>query len=408
MIITFLYDLILCFALLLSFPKLFFDFLVKRKYRKSLGYRIAPTPPKKLKKPLIWLHAVSVGEVKALSTLIPHIRRTYPDVYIYVTTVTETGQQEAKKSCIVDGLGYLPLDFSWIMKRFVRRLNPFLLVLVEGDYWFNLINEIKKVKGKIVVVNGKLSEKSMKRFLTFSFFSRLIFHSIDYFCLQGESYFESFLKLWICLKKLKITGNLKFDVPFPELGDLEELKRRFDIQPKDRVITLGSTHKGEEELLYKSLIPALIDPHLKILICPRHSERFTEVKNLINHPQIYIVDQMGILPKCYSLSYLAIIGGSFVKKVGGNNIFEPAKMGIPTLYGPYMYKQVDLDRELNESGAGMKVKESDLLERVLELLNDPELHLQMTKKGKCLAHKLIGASSRTWNELVSNISLEKN
>ncbi|MDN3508708.1 MAG: 3-deoxy-D-manno-octulosonic acid transferase [Candidatus Neptunochlamydia sp.] len=405
-----LYDTVLYLLLVISFPRLLYDYLFRGKYRKSLTARILPVLPKVTKKPVIWLHAVSMGETKALSTLVPHIRKTYPEAFIYVTTISETGHEEAKKKISdADAVGYLPLDFSWIIKSFIRKLNPSLLVLVEGDYWFNLIKEAKCQEVKIVVVNGKLSEKSLKRYLAVRFFSRQIFSSIDHFCIQGESYLERFLKLGIRLENLTITGNLKFDIPGEKKEDLEELKKRFNLKPKDRVITLGSTHQREEELLYKSLIPALtMDPHLKVLMIPRHPERFSRVKNLIHHPQITIVDQMGILSKCYRLSHIAIVGGSFIKGVGGHDIFEPAKMGIPTLYGPYMYKQMDLDRGMTESGAGIKITQPHLLETVEKLLNDSKFHFEMGEKGKHFAHKVMGASFRTWKEITSNISLEKN
>lgn len=407
---TFIYDFSLYLLLVVAFPKLLINYLFKGKYRKSLFARLCPEVPKGIKKPLIWLHAVSMGEAKALSTLIPHVRKTYPDAYIYVTTITETGQAEAQRKILeADAIGYLPLDFSWIIKGFIRKLNPDLLILVEGDYWFNMIKEVEKQGAKIVVVNGKLSEKSMKRYLAARFLSRPIFSAINHFCIQGESYLERFLKLGIRPENLTITGNLKFDIPGEEQEGLEELQKSFNIKPKDRVITLGSTHEGEEELLYKSLIPALtMDPNLKILIVPRHPERFARVKNLIHHPQITIVDQMGILPKCYRLSHLAIVGGSFIKGVGGHDIFEPAKIGIPTLYGPYMHKQVDLDRGMVESGGGVKVTQPHLLEIVEKLLNDSKFHFEMGEKGKHYAHKVMGASFRTWKEINSNISLEKN
>ncbi len=402
-----LYDLALYFLLILFFPKLLIDYIFKGKYRKSLFARLHPAVPKGIKDPVIWLHAVSMGETKALSTLVPHIRKTHPDAFIYVTTVTETGQEQAKKSIPeADGIGYLLLDFSWIIKPFVREIKPALLILVEGDYWFNLMREVKKEGGKIVVVNGKLSEKSMKRYLATRSFSRLLFKSVDYFCIQGESYMERFLKLGIRPEKLTITGNLKFDIPGAKLDELDEFRKELKLKPTDRVITLGSTHEGEEELLYKSLIPALsLDPNLKVLIVPRHPERFARVKNLIHHPQIRVVDQMGVLPKCYRLSHLAIVGGSFVKGIGGHDIFEPAKIGIPTLYGPYMHKQVNLDRGMTHAGAAMKVAQPHLIEAVEKLLNDNKFAFEMGEKGKHFAHKVMGASFRTWKEINSNIFL---
>jgi|JI10StandDraft_1071094.scaffolds.fasta_scaffold05427_3 3-deoxy-D-manno-octulosonic-acid transferase len=395
---TLLYDLALCLLLILSLPKLLFDYLFRKKYRKSFIERVIPKVPKNTKKPLIWLHAVSMGETKALSTLVPHVRKGYPDAFIYVTTVTETGQEEAKKRIPdADAFAFLPLDFSWIIKRFVRKLRPRLLILVEGDFWFNLMKEVKKQGGKIVVVNGKLSEKSLKRYLAVRFFSRPLFLGVDHYCLQGESYLERFLKLGIEGEKLTVTGNLKFDIPPPEFADLEPLKKRYNIQEKDRVITLGSTHEGEETLLYEALIPALtMDPKIKILIVPRHPERFAKVKELIHHPQIQIVDEMGVLPACYKLSTLAIVGGSFVKDVGGHDIFEPAKLGIPTLYGPYMFRQVDLDKGLTQAGAGISVELVHLFEVVEKLLNDPNTCVLMGEKGRHYAQKVMGASFRTW------------
>lgn len=395
---TLLYDLALCFLLILSFPKLLFDYLFRKKYRKSLFERVIPKVPKNIKTPLIWLHAVSIGETKALSTLVPHVRKGYPHAFIYVTTVTETGQEEAKKRIPdADSVAFLPLDFSWIIKGFVRKLRPDLLILVEGDFWFNLMKEVKKQGGKIVVVNGKLSEKSLKRYLAIRFFSCPIFQGVDHYCLQGESYLERFLKLGIQREKLTVTGNLKFDIPPPETADLESLKKRYNIQGEDRIITLGSTHEGEETLLCEALIPALkMDPKIKVLIVPRHPERFAKVKECIHHPQIQIVDEMGVLPACYKLSTLAIVGGSFVKHVGGHDIFEPAKLGIPTLYGPYMFRQVDLDKGLTQAGAGISLDIAHLFEAVEKILSDPDTCVSMGEKGKHYAQKVMGASFRTW------------
>ena len=151
----FLYDAALFALLLFFFPKLLIDFLVKKKYRKSLKLRLKPKAPGGGDKEVIWLHAVSMGETKALSTLVPHIRKSHPDAFIFVTTVTETGQEQAKRSIPdADAIHFLPLDFSWIIKAFVQTLRPNLLILVEGDYWLNLMTEVKKCGGHIVVVNG--------------------------------------------------------------------------------------------------------------------------------------------------------------------------------------------------------------------------------------------------------------
>ncbi len=398
--IRFFYDLALFVLLAFFSPNFFF----KKKYRKSLAARLKGSAPQEDKKPVIWLHGVSVGETKALSTLLPHIRRSHPDAFIFVTTVTETGQDEAKNSLSeADAIHYLPFDFSWIINPFVRILKPRLLILVEGDYWLNLLTAVKKGGGKIVVANGKLSEKSLKRYLSFPSFSRPLFATIDHFCLQGETYLERFLKLGISPEKLTITGNLKFDILAKPGKNLS-----LPLEEGDKVITLGSTHEGEEILLFKQLAPFLDkDPHLKVLVVPRHPERFKRVKSMINHPQVTVIDQMGVLPACYALSHLAIVGGSFVRGVGGHDIFEPAKMGIPTLFGPHMHTQVELDRALTQAGAGAKVDAAQLSAMVEKLLNDSKLHTEMGKRGKAFAQKAFGAAFRTWNLINNNISLEE-
>jgi len=398
----FFYDLSLFTLLIFFFPKVMVDFFIRGKYRKSLLARIHPKLPKNKKEPVIWLHGVSMGETRALSTLVPYIRKAHPDAFIFVTTVTETGQEQAKK-CIPDAnaIQYLPLDFSWIIRSFVQMLKPKLLILVEGDYWYNLMREVKQTGGSIVVVNGKMSEKSMKRYLFFKSLSHSLFSSIDLFCLQSESYLSRFLRLGIPPEKTVITGNLKFDIPPPELSGLPAFKNELQIKDDDIVITLGSTHEGEEELLIKALLPLQkAYPNLKVLLVPRHPERFSKVKQLaINYPHVTLIDKMGILPQCYRLSDLAIVGGSFVRGIGGHDIFEPIKMGVPTLFGPFMHKQKDLTQLVISSGSGKMLPLESLLPTIEELLSNRKLCHEMSEKGKYCAQKAMGSAFRTWKEV---------
>ncbi|NGX51046.1 MAG: 3-deoxy-D-manno-octulosonic acid transferase, partial [Chlamydiae bacterium] len=318
MIKRFFYDISLLLLLLLYLPKLIVDFFVFGKYRKSLFARIKSERIENKKKPVVWLHAVSMGETKALSTLLPHIRKAHPGAFIFVTTVTVTGQEQAKRSLPdADAIHYLPLDFSWTIRSLVRMIRPKLLILVEGDYWYNLMREVKRGGGSIVVVNGKMSEKSVNRYLFFRPLSRSLFSMIDHFCLQGESYIERFLKLGIPPEKITITGNLKFDIPAPSIVNLAPLKKESDL-----LITLGSTHEGEEEQLLKIISPFQREyPQLKVVVVPRHPERFQRVRELLAaFPQATLIDKMGVLPECYRISDLAIVGGSFVRGVGGHDV----------------------------------------------------------------------------------------
>jgi len=404
MIRSSLYDLFFGIVVLCSLPKLSIEYFFRGKYRASLSARIRPRIPEKLKKPLIWLHGVSVGEIKALSTLVPHIKKAYPDAFIFITTVTETGGGQANKSVPdADAIQYLPLDFSWIIGPFVQALRPKLLILVEGDYWYNLMREVKNCGGSIVVVNGKISERSVKRYLLFSAFSHHLFSLIDYFCLQSEDHLSSFLKLGVSLKKSFVTGNLKFDIPSLSLSesDCRAYKRDLGIAEGDVVVTLGSTHEGEESPLlniFRSLQRRL--PNLKVLLLPRHPERFSRVGRLVAHyPRVILVDRMGVLPKCYCISDLAVVGGSFVKGVGGHDIFEPMKMGVPTLFGPFMHNQRELVRLVTESGAGRSVPLEALHATLEELLSNAHLLHIMGEKGRRCAQTVMGSALRTWGKI---------
>jgi 3-deoxy-D-manno-octulosonic-acid transferase len=405
-LIPFFYDGLLFLFALFLFPKIFYEYLFRKKYQKR--FRAKP-PPLPKKRPVIWLHAVSLGEMKALATLAPFIRNAHPDAFILVSSVTETGQEEARKRVQeADAYCYLPLDFSYLMKKFVRRIKPDLLILVEGDFWFNFLREVKKGGGKIVVVNGKLSQKSLRRYLFFSTFSHTLFSMIDHFFLQGESYLERFIQLGIPPDQLTVTGNLKFDIPFkiPSEDEIVAFQKELGITSSNYpILTLGSTHKGEEEALLRSLTPLWkVFPHLTLLLVPRHPERFQKVKVLLQKqhlhpPQVILVDRMGILAKCYQLSDIAIVGGSFVKGIGGHDIFEPAKMGIPVLFGPYMHSQVDLTNLLLTSGAGKQLTLDELTPFLFQALSHKNLLKEMGGKGKALFLKVKGAAFRTWKQV---------
>ena len=349
-----------------------------------------------------------MGETKALSTLVPHIRKCHPGAFIYVTTTTETGQKEAKKRIVdANGFGYLPLDFSWIVKRVVRKLRPSLLILVEGEYWLNLIRAVKQSGGKVGVVSGKLSETSLNRYLAVPFFSGPIFRAIDHFCLQGDLEKERFLKLGIVSERITITGNLKYDIPIEPFSQTEGLKARLNLKEKNRLITFGSAHEGEEALLYSLLSPLLKEePHLTIAIVPRHPKRFFQRRGSMRHPRVHFIDEIGILPTCYHLSYLAIVGGSFIPGVGGHDIFEPIKMGIPTLYGPYMDQQSSLEMAVRKRGVAKQVSPLELPQVVKDILTRPQLHAEMGERGKLFANRMQGVAFWTWKTLEERIFVE--
>ncbi len=414
--LRFIYDLALLIYLLFYLPKFLWETLRHRKHRKSflekLGIKL-PAFSLPADGVRIWVHSISMGETKAVAPLVEQIRKQMPNASIVISTTSETGLGEAKRSMPeLDHYFYLPLDFSWTIKRLVKKMKPDLLILVESDFWYNLVSYNKKV----VLVNGKISEISQSRFRLFSFFSQRLFSQFDLFCLQSRRYADRFENLGVAPAKIIVTGNLKFDQPFPHI-DLERWKIDLGIQLGGKVITLGSTHDPEEDRLIAALEPLLNRfPTLKILLVPRHPERFAAVAALLEkkgipfarfsdhapkqgNERIILIDAMGILSACYQLSDIAIVGGSYVTHVGGHNIFEPAALGIPVLFGPHMETQKDLVEVVVQGGAGKQVALQELTSTVEQMLAYPDA--QMKQAGLKLAEEVHGATQRTWKSIQS-------
>lgn len=374
-----IYDLGLCLALLGIFLK-------KRKLPPNLfGGKLPSTIDGSF---VIWIHAVSLGETKAASSLIPHIKETYPDSTLIVTSITSTGH-EAAKSCIpeADHYFFLPLDISWIMRRFVRAIKPDLLLIVDGDYWYNMLRAVKKLGGKIAVINGKMSERSKNRY---SYFKR-IFAPVDLFCLQNDLYFSRYQTLNIPQAKLHVTGNIKFDIPKPHLKPFT-LKGEF--------ITLASTHEGEEKLILDILLP-ILPKNITVLVAPRHPHRFSSVKKLLkDYPQAHLIDQMGELPTLYAHSKLAIVGGSFNQDVGGHDIFEPIRFSCPVIFGPYMHKQLELKELVTKAGVGFEANLTTLPAIFMETLKS-----SFSGETKALQKSVQGTSKRTWENIRLHLNL---
>ena len=250
----------------------------------------------------------------------------------------------------------------------MKKLNPQKFILVECDFWFNLLAALKKNGTQIILVSGKISERSARRFRWFPTFSKRLFSHFDLLCIQNEDHFHRFLSLVADPKRLHITGNLKLDVePQPVEASW---KSRLNFPPK--TLTISCTHAPEEELLLNSL-----GHDWFIILVPRHPERFEEVARLLDKKaipyyrwsnleakrggeRVLLVDAMGQLPICYSLSRLAIVAGSYVDQIGGHNVLEPCLYGTPVVFGPFTYAQREFVSRAIESGAGAMVPHEQL------------------------------------------------
>ncbi len=421
MLFSLFYEIGLFLAFLVALPKALYECLRYGKHKTNFLKRLGFGFPKVVKKangPLVWVHAVSVGECHVANPLIKRLKAEMPDATFLVSSVSETGHAEAKKSIQADYHVYLPFDFYLPVKYVLSQAKPDIVILCEGDFWYRFLKESKKQGAITCVVNGKVSERSMQNFCHFSFFTKRLFSYIDHLSLQSELYKERFLRMGIAASKIAVTGNLKCDaLPTPvSEAEIQALRVKMQLTADDKVLVIGSTHDPEEELLLSQLAPLQAKfPNLKLIIAPRHPERFEVVKTILEkhnlsygtwtqgskteRPQSYLIDAMGILRKCYQLADIAIVAGSFTDKVGGHNIMEPQAFGIPVISGPHMHSQPQLIECAKFYNAILQIEGKDVASAVEELLQEPKKCQDLGKRALDMVTALKGATDRTRNEL---------
>lgn len=394
------YQIGLIILAILFFPRALYQRLRYGKYasswRQRFGWGLPPTPPSDKKK--IWVHAVSVGEMKAVMPLIHQLHND--STHWIISCVTETGHAEASHSLKVPHtLVYMPADFRGTVRRILHLWRPNAILISETDLWFNFLSEAKGMKIPIALVNGKISERSAKRLRWVPFFTYPLLHTISLFCLQDQQYADRFMRLGVDRSKCTVTGNLKWDIAPPPNEDDDKLREEWGIDPNAFVVVVGSTHHDEEKgilIALKSFVQAHEEVH--ILIVPRHPERFSSVKSTIaenGSNQVTLVDRMGVLARLYRIADIVILGGSFVPGIGGHNIIEASQCGVPVLFGPYMENQREMVKHVLEAAAGEQCSLERLSEAVEKLYRDKDSCNTMGDAGAKLSMHLRGATERT-------------
>jgi 3-deoxy-D-manno-octulosonic-acid transferase len=420
---NFYYDSCLLAIAILALPWLVYQMVVRKKYRNSLAQRLGWKFPKidKGDRRLIWMHAVSMGETRALIALAKQMKQETPDALLVISSVTETGHAEAKRSIpCADYHLFLPLDFHAVVSPLMKKVKPDLVILSETDYWYNFIKCAKREGAQLAVVNGKMSERSLNRYCRFPALSKRMFSPFDFFCLQNELYKERLMKVGAPSQKCVVTGNLKLDSQQQAPNDeaLARLRSLLGIAPGNLVITVGSTHDPEEKWLLQGCLKKQIGK-AKMIFVPRHPERFDSVaaflesegiayarySQLADNPEkassadVILIDAMGLLTQCYRLSDIAIVCGSYVSHVGGHNILEPSAYGVPVLFGPHMHTQTEFVALMESYQAGKQVTLEQLEAEVDHLLQDSTARKAIGDRGLQLIQDSRGATKRTLEAL---------
>ncbi len=392
------------------------------KYVGSLGQRLGylPASVNLGGDESIWVHAVSVGEVLTARPLLAALQTAYPDLRVFLSTTTRTGQQLARRVALdANAVFYFPFDWTFTVRRTVDLVKPRLFLMMETEIWPNLLRECRRRGIKTAVVNGRLSSRSFPRYRLVRGFFRRVLGDIDRFCVQSEATSRRLVQLGADRSRITVTGSLKFDsldaaVPVPNRSQ-ERVLRCFSLSPDQTVVVAGSTLKGEEEAVVRAFnrLRAGVASGALLIIAPRHPERFADVERLCRQAGLstvlrsnlpidaklradaVVVDTIGELAQLYQLATVVFVGGSLVP-AGGHNILEPAVFGKPIVFGPHMDNFAEIAEAFLASEAAVQVPSGDQLEEViLSLAGDPVRRARIGTAARAFVEANRGAKERT-------------
>ena len=414
------YSMLLAAGLILTLPYWLVQMSRHGKYRAGLAERLGRFPSRvraDLSVPTIWVHAVSVGEVMAVSQLIAELRRRSPAYRIVVSTTTDTGQRLARKHLSPEDVFYCPMDFAFAIRPYLRRLRPQLVVIAETELWPNFIRLAHAHGARVAIVNARISDRSWPGYRRFRFLLKGIFRSVDLVLAQTEEDRRRLAQLGAPEARLHTTGNLKFDVPAPALPPLvDSLRKALAESGATPVLVCGSTVDEEEPLLLRAFENILASyPQAVMILAPRHPERFDEVSRLLDRLGIrffkrslwageavaggvLLVDTIGELAALYSLADIAFVGGSLVPR-GGHNIIEPAQHGVAIMVGPHTDDFRDIVRLFQSHDALRVVGPAELPLVFMELISNASARAALGQRAAAILRSQTGATVRTADAL---------
>ncbi|MCR9389675.1 MULTISPECIES: lipid IV(A) 3-deoxy-D-manno-octulosonic acid transferase [Vibrio] len=422
MLVRIVYTLLLA----LASPLLLFGLYKSKPNKPQFGSRwkehFGITPKLKSNDKPIWIHAVSVGESIAATPLIKALKEQNPEQSILVTTTTSTGAEQIAKLGDLVEHRYMPIDFGFAIKGFLKAVQPKQMLIIETELWPNTLHNVYKAGIPITVVNARLSEKSCQNYAKIQRLFNQLHPCLTQVLCQTDSDAERFERLGVEKKKLSVTGSIKFDIQISEQVKQQGQQLRAQLG-KDRPIWIAaSTHKGEDEQVLDAHRQVLKShPNALLILVPRHPERFDDVFTLCQqqgfktvrrtsthavetNTQVYLGDTMGEMLTLIGAADICFMGGSLIgDKVGGHNVLEPAALGVPIINGPSFFNFKEIVHEMKQNNLIKIVKNEDELARaIVALIKDVAAHERITSE---LAHFMLANSGSLQRTTTANSSI---
>ena len=410
--------------MLLSLPYWLYQIVRRGKYRRGFAERIGKVPSR-LKfagdggRRVIWVHAVSVGEVLAVSGLVERMRESFPAHQVVMSTTTDTGQDLAGKRFGAESVFYFPMDFAFAIRPYLRELKPELVILAETEFWPNFLRLVHGSGAAIAVVNARISDRSWPRYRRFEWALRRMLADVDLFLAQTQTDRTRLEAIGADPQRLHVTGNLKFDVSLPAPPPIvDKLQQAIAAERAGPVLVCGSTVEDEEAPLLKAFENLRVShPRAVMILAPRHPERFDDVAILVQQMGIalhrrsrwqgerleggvFLVDSIGELAALYALADVAFVGGSLVPR-GGHNIIEPAQHGVAIVTGNHTENFRDIVGLFQSRDAVRIVGLAELPLTMMHLLDDDAERQALGRRAKETIQSQMGATVRTLEELKS-------
>ena len=428
----FIYSLLLVLGFIILLPRFILDAFRHGKYVVGFRERLGlVTPLKTNGRPVIWMHCVSVGETQAARPLVEGLKKRYPNHLIAVSTTTLTGQNVAREvfKAKVEKVFYFPFDWRWIVRRTITAVNPTSVLIMETELWPNFLRECEARRIPVAIVNGRLSDQSFRRYKMIKGFMSRVLNSLTLAAVQTEVDRDRLTMLGLDAAKIFVTGNTKFDAGSAPSNDrlTAEFSDRFRLDSGAPLILAASTHAPEERILLNALKQVVSSFGLRprLMIAPRHPERFQEVEALIQASgfrsatrtappnsgdglcEVILLDSIGELSSVYSLASIVFVGGS-IAKTGGHNILEPAAVGAAVITGAHTDNFKQIVRTFVEADAVIQLLPLSETEATAELsgvlkqlLADPDKRNELGSRARSLVDQNRGATDRTLDLLSS-------